>query len=79
MKTPIISKPLARVAAHEEGGFRTPGGAHGHSFLDQTTDSGPGNSYDITLYEDLDEDLNHRKDKPVPEWAKNSKTFIFSK
>jgi hypothetical protein len=48
----------------------------GMSFLDTTSDSGPGSSYDITLYEDLDEELRHRENKKVPEWAKNRKFII---
>lgn len=43
------------------------------SFLDSTVDSGPGNSYDITMYEDLDEELKHRENKSVPAWANDSK------
>ncbi|XP_021957044.1 titin isoform X2 [Folsomia candida] len=50
--------------------FKTPGNMNASiSFLDSTVDSGPGNSYDITMYEDLDEELKHRENKSVPAWA----------
>ncbi|OXA51216.1 hypothetical protein Fcan01_14526 [Folsomia candida] len=32
-------------------------------------DSEPGNSYEITRYEDFDEELKHREDKVVPAWV----------
>jgi hypothetical protein len=38
-------------------------------------------TYDITLYEDLDEENSHRANKVLPDWASNSKfnkPFIFS-
>ncbi|CAL8122362.1 unnamed protein product [Orchesella dallaii] len=50
------------------------------SFLDGTME-GHLSSYDITVYEDLDEDLKHRENKTIPKWASDKdalKEALFS-
>jgi len=49
---------------------------YNYSFLDTTHENSYISSYEITRYEDLDEDMTHREDKHVPEWAQNSKRLV---
>ncbi|ODN00784.1 Protein piccolo [Orchesella cincta] len=45
-----------------------------NSFLDATME-GHLSSYDITVYEDLDEDLKHRENKTIPKWASDKEAL----
>jgi len=68
-KAPFKKQPVvpARNDYEPDESFKTAS----NSFLDATTEH--LSSYDITLYEDLDDDLKHRENKTIPNWAADSK------